>query len=86
LEVQKNHACPNDYILYRSDEYENLDACPVCNAKRYKIRQNDIGDVGKKIPAKVMWYFPIIRSLRHLFRNKTHAKLMQWQKEESKQD
>jgi hypothetical protein len=54
LEVQKIHACPNDCILYRSDEYENLDACPVCDAKRYKIRQNDTGDVGKKIPAKVM--------------------------------
>ena len=37
LEVQKIHACPNDYILYH-DEYEKLDACPVCDAKRYKIR------------------------------------------------
>jgi hypothetical protein len=26
LEVQKIHACPNKYILYRGDEYENLDA------------------------------------------------------------
>ena len=37
LEVQKIHACPNDYIIYR-DEYEKLDDCPVCDAKRYKIR------------------------------------------------
>ena len=37
LEVQKIHACPNDYILYRG-EYENLDACPVCNALRYKLQ------------------------------------------------
>ena len=36
LEVQKIHACPNDCILYRGD-YENLDACPVCGALRYKI-------------------------------------------------
>nr|AAV44163.1 putative polyprotein [Oryza sativa Japonica Group] len=28
LEVQKIHACPNDCILYRSEEYENLEACP----------------------------------------------------------
>ena len=27
LEVQKIHACPNDCILYRGEEYENLDAC-----------------------------------------------------------
>jgi hypothetical protein len=38
LEVQKIHACINDYILYRGEEYENLEACPVCTALRYKIR------------------------------------------------
>ena len=43
LEVQKIHACPNDYILYRG-EYENLNACPVCNALRYKIGRDDPGD------------------------------------------
>jgi hypothetical protein len=37
LEVQKIHACPNDYILYRGD-YENLNECPICTALRYKIR------------------------------------------------
>ena len=39
LEIQKIHACPNDCILYRGEEYENLDACPVCKASRYKIRR-----------------------------------------------
>ena len=58
LEVQKIHACPNDCILYH-DEYEKLDACPVCVAKWYKIRQNDPSDVDgepikKKVSAKVM--------------------------------
>jgi hypothetical protein len=38
LEVQKIHACPNNYILYHGEEYENLNACPVCSALRYKIR------------------------------------------------
>ena len=38
LEVQKIHACPNDCILYRGEEYEKLEACPVCEALRYKIR------------------------------------------------
>jgi len=32
LEAQKIHVCPNDYILYRGEEYENLDSCLVCNA------------------------------------------------------
>jgi hypothetical protein len=42
LEVQKIHACINDYILYRG-EYENLNACPVCSAFWYKIRRDDPG-------------------------------------------
>ncbi|XP_039778238.1 formin-like protein 5 [Panicum virgatum] len=46
-----------------SDEYEKLDACPVCDAKQYKIRQNDSGDVDgepakKKVSAKCSPPFP----------------------------
>jgi hypothetical protein len=83
LEIQKLHACPNDYILYRGKEYENLDACPVYYASRYTIKRDDHGDVEgdderprKRIPAKVMWYAPIIPRLKRLFRNKEHAKLL----------
>lgn len=68
LEVQKIHACPNDCILYRN-EYENLEACPVCKASRYKLRRDDPGEVEgerkrKKRPAKVLWYFPVIPRLK----------------------
>ena len=75
LEIQKIHACPNDCILYRGTEYEKLDACPICHASRYKIRRDDPDDVEgerpkKKIPAKVMWYAPIIPRLKRLFRSK----------------
>ncbi len=58
LEVPKIHACPNDCILYRCEEYENLEACPVCQALRYKIRRDNPGEVDgqplkKRVPAKV---------------------------------
>jgi hypothetical protein len=91
LDVQKIHAYLNDCILYRRDEYKKLDVYPICGAKQYKIRQSDTGDVDgkptkKKIPAKVMWYFPIIPRMKSLFRNRAQAKLMQWHKEECKQD
>jgi hypothetical protein len=91
LEVQKIHACPNDCILYRGEEYENLEACPVCKALRYKIRRDDPGEVDgqptkKRIPAKVIWYFPIIPRLRRLFRNKGNATMMRWHAEERQQD
>ena len=92
LEIQKIHACPNDYILYHG-EYEDLDACPVCRASRYKIRRDNPGDVEgdgeqprKRIPAMVMWYAPRIPCLKCLFTNKEHTKLLRWHKEDSKVD
>ena len=91
LEIQKIHAYPNDCILYRGKEYEKLDACPVCHASRYKIRRDDPGDVEgerptKEIPAKIMWYAHIIPRLKHLLKNKDHAKLLRWHKEDRKVD
>ena len=60
---------------------------------RYKIRQDDPGDLEgddehprKRVPAKVMWYAPIIPRLKRLFRNKEHAKLLRWHKEDRKKD
>ena len=90
LEVQKIHACPNDCILYRG-EYEDLNACPVCGALHYKISCDEHGDVEgerprKKIPAKVMWYSPIIPRLKRLFQNKEHDKAMRWHREDRKKD
>ncbi|XP_037433594.1 uncharacterized protein LOC119300812, partial [Triticum dicoccoides] len=90
LEVQKIHACPNDCILYRG-EYEDLNACPVCGALRYKVNRDNPGDVEgerprKKIPAKVMWYAPIIPRLKRLFQSKEHAKAMRWHREDRKKD
>ena len=91
LEVQKTHACPNDYILYRGEKYENENKCLICGALRYKIRRDDPGDVKgepprKRVPAKVMWYAPIIPWLKCLFRNKELAKLLRWHMEERKKD
>jgi hypothetical protein len=81
LEVQKIHACINDCILYRGEEYKNLEAFPVCTVLWYKIRREDPGDVDgepprKRVIAKVMWYAPIIPQLKRLFRNKEHARLL----------
>jgi hypothetical protein len=90
LEVQKIDACPNDCILYRGD-YENLNECLICTALRYKIRGDDPGDVEgeptrKRVPARVMWYAPIIPRLKHLFRCKEHAKLLRWHKKDRLSD
>ena len=68
-----------------------MNACPVCGALRYKISRDDPSDVegegrGKKIPAKVMWYAPIIPRLKSFFQNKEHAKAMRWHREDRKKD
>jgi hypothetical protein len=39
-----------------------------------------------KVPAKIMWCFPIIPRLKRLFRNKENAKLMTWHKSDCKQE
>jgi hypothetical protein len=60
-------------------------------AVHFGIRSGDPDDVEgerprKRVPAKVMWYAPIIPRLKCLFRNKVHAKLLMWHKEDRKCD
>ena len=34
--VERIHACPNYYILYRGDTFKDLKKCPECSASQYK--------------------------------------------------
>ena len=57
----------------------------------YNIRRDDPGDVEgkrsrKRVPSKLMWYDPIILGLKRLFRNKEHATLMRWHRDDCKKD
>jgi hypothetical protein len=69
LEVEKIHECQNDYMLFRNED-AILEECRVCGTSRYKqndknIDEDDMGENKKvkRVPAKVPWYFPIIRHL-----------------------
>ncbi|XP_056690116.1 uncharacterized protein [Spinacia oleracea] len=73
---EKIHACPNDCILYRK-EYASLENCPECNTPRYK---------NKKVPSKVMWYFPIVPRFRRLFSIAEEAKKLTWHADERLKD
>ncbi|XP_019159703.1 PREDICTED: uncharacterized protein LOC109156317 [Ipomoea nil] len=69
MEYEKIHACPNDCILFRND-YKELNACPICGASRYKIREHVVGKASSKgPPAKVMWYLPILPRFKRMFAN-----------------
>ena len=54
LEVEKIHACSNDCILYRGDEYKDLDVCPKCEAPWYKEGPSDEGTKTRGGPIKVI--------------------------------
>nr|XP_017228740.1 PREDICTED: uncharacterized protein LOC108204008 [Daucus carota subsp. sativus] len=76
LEYVKFHDCPNDCVLYRGPVLESLDECPKCQISRWKIAKD--GKVRINVPARVMWYFPIIPRFKRLFKSADTAKLMSW--------
>ncbi|XP_074377419.1 uncharacterized protein LOC141718946 [Apium graveolens] len=76
LEYIKFHACPNDCILYRGPILESSSECPKCHLSRWKVGKD--GQVRVNVPAKVMWYFPIISRFKRMFKSSSTAELMSW--------
>ncbi|GJU53474.1 hypothetical protein Tco_1227188 [Tanacetum coccineum] len=74
LGYESIHACEHDCCLFRGDDNKDLDFCPVCNTSRWK----DNNTPGKKVPNKVLHYFPIIPRLQHLYKSSHTAKEMIW--------
>ncbi|CAI0559000.1 unnamed protein product [Linum tenue] len=75
------HACRYDCALYWK-ENEFLEACPVCSTSRWKI---DDGK-GKKIPWKLLRYFPLKPRLRRLYMSSKTAAEMRWHKDKCNDD
>ena len=76
LPHEKYHACINDCVMYRG-EYKDKTTCPKCGHGRYKSRH-------KKVPRKVVWYFPLTPRLQRYYVDRKEAKLMQWHAEREK--
>ncbi|XP_039118420.1 uncharacterized protein LOC120254382 [Dioscorea cayenensis subsp. rotundata] len=70
------HACKYDCTLYWKDTADRED-CLICGTTRWKINDGK----GKKIPHKVLRYFPVIPRLQRLFMSKKTATDMRWHKE-----
>lgn len=89
LDYVKIDACVNNCILYKK-EYAGLEQCPKCGEKRWIVKKGeDIGDEvastklnkrNKRIPRKILRYFPIIPRLQRLFMTKQIAEDMRWHK------
>nr|GEU39276.1 hypothetical protein [Tanacetum cinerariifolium] len=68
------HVCEHDCCIFRGDDNKDLDFCPVCNTSRWK----DSNIPGKKVPKKVLRYFPIIPRLQRLYKSSHTANEMIW--------
>ncbi|XP_028082248.1 uncharacterized protein LOC114283584 [Camellia sinensis] len=74
------HACRYDCALFWK-EHANLHNCPKCEP-RYKL---DNGK-GKKIPHKILRYFPLTPTLKRLYMSKKITTDMRWHKEKRVDD
>ena len=94
LSYVKIEACTNDYVLYWKD-HENAEKCPKCAHPRWKDRmeESDYSDdesenkgKGRKVPYKVLRYFPLILRLQRLFISNKTASHMRWHKDKHPDD
>jgi hypothetical protein len=90
LDYVKIHACQNDCVLF-FDKYTNLETCPICKKSRWKVVEktsdNNYSAVGstsvkKRLPVKILRYFPLIPQLQRMYMSKQMSKDMQWHKKE----
>ncbi|KAM2860017.1 hypothetical protein COP2_025363 [Malus domestica] len=67
LPHRKIHACENDCMLYWKHN-SGLDVCHTCGVSRYTTEVDDTAPSTKKrIPRKVLTYFPITPHLQRLY-------------------
>ncbi|CAN6719181.1 unnamed protein product [Malus baccata var. baccata] len=77
LGCENIHACYYDCALFYK-EHKKRDRCPVCNEPRYKDSHYE---QRKKVPIKVLRYFPVKPMLQRLFISRHMSEDMRWHKE-----
>ena len=83
MKYEKIHACPNDCMLYRGQHAANV-RCHICLVSRWKL-----GKEGKEllnVPAKVLWYFPLIPRLKRMYQSAKTSKDLTWHDHGRKKD
>ncbi|XP_058185698.1 uncharacterized protein LOC131302924 [Rhododendron vialii] len=84
MENEKIHACPSDCILYRK-EYKDATTCPTCKRSRWKLKKNST-EVRESVPAKVVWYFPLIPRFLRMYQLPKTTKNLTWHANERESD
>ncbi|XP_057444525.1 uncharacterized protein LOC130736753 [Lotus japonicus] len=84
LGYEKIHACPRNCMLYWGAD-ENLEQCKVCQRSRWREPEtngeNQVSvdeNCHKKVPRKVLRYFPLKPRLQRLFMSSKTAEDMRW--------
>ena len=73
LGYESIHVCYNNCVLFKK-KYANYDNCSVCGLSRWKDAER------KKIPQKVLRYFPLAPRLKRMFATKEASEEAQWHK------
>ncbi|XP_050365568.1 uncharacterized protein LOC126784123 [Argentina anserina] len=88
LHYERIDACKNDCVIYYGDLVD-AKSCPTCKLSRWKTPSTTTkkkGEKSKKIPWKVLRYFPITSRLQRLFMSSKTAPDMRWHFEDRVKD
>nr|GEY11195.1 hypothetical protein [Tanacetum cinerariifolium] len=67
-------ACINDCCLFWGKDNKDEEICPTCKASRWKNKDT----TRKKVPNKVLRYFPLIHRLKRMYGSLHTTKYMTW--------
>ncbi|XP_057993145.1 uncharacterized protein LOC131174101 [Hevea brasiliensis] len=89
LSYKKIDACVNNCMLYWKED-ERLDFCKICGYSRWKTDkyngEDKVKTNGKRIPKKILRYFPLKPRLQRLFMSTKTTSLMRWHKDKRVDD
>ncbi|XP_038699646.1 uncharacterized protein LOC119996939 [Tripterygium wilfordii] len=92
LMYKKIDACVNDCVLF-CKENSVMDQCPECGEARWQKVPEVVGNEvpifkkkKKRVPRKLLRYFPLKPRLQQLFMSKETASAMRWHRDEREND
>ncbi|CAN6547389.1 unnamed protein product [Malus baccata var. baccata] len=85
LHYEKIDACKNDCIIYYK-EHANATQCPTCKLSRWRTQEKGNKKKGKKVPWKILRYFPLTPRLQRLYMSSKTAADMRWHSKDRVKD
>ncbi|CAN6687318.1 unnamed protein product [Malus baccata var. baccata] len=85
LHYEKIDACKNDCIIYYK-EHANATQCPTCKLSRWRTQKKGNKKKGKKVPWKILRYFPLTPRLQRLYMSSKTAAYMRWHSKDRVKD